>query len=400
VTGLIAQHPDLPGVTWDYVQYPVGLARLGHDVYYVEDSGEWPYRYDGSRGEAALAENCQANLQHLSSVMARYGLAERWAYRFPKTKEWFGLGERQRSAVISSADLVLNVSGTIARPQKYRAAKRMAYIDSDPVFTQAKLALGQRKINARVLAHDVHFSFGEKHSRSVPETPYRWLPTRQPIVLSEWRPRSGRRVTFTTVMNLASYQPVQYKGQIFGQKDIQLRRYLDLPRRIKPTCLEIAIGRDQHREWQSAADQQPSSSTAGADNLVQQLDGAGFRLVDARAVCPDLDTYRIYIENSFGEWSVAKHGYVVGQPGWFSCRSACYLAAGKPVVVENTGFDAILPTGEALLTFGTVEEATGAIEAVRTNYARHAAAARDLATSYFDSDKVLAELIETAMLQS
>src|SRR5215470_5350520 len=168
VTGLIAQHPRLGGVTWDYLQYPVGLARLGHDVYYFEDSGEWPYTPDGgASGGDWVAYDCAPNVGHLGAVMERFGLAERWAYRFPMTQRWFGLPARQRRAVIESADLLLNVSGTLRRPADYRRVPRLVYIDSDPVFTQVKLTLprGHVKFRKRVAAHDVHMSFGEALSK-------------------------------------------------------------------------------------------------------------------------------------------------------------------------------------------------------------------------------------------
>jgi hypothetical protein len=399
VTGLIAQHPTLPGVTWDYVQYPVGLSRLGHDVYYIEDTGEWPYRAEPSASGNWEAADCISNVAHLAQVMARFGLDDHWAYRFPKTGEWFGLSEIRRREVIASADLVLNVSGTIARPLKYRAARRLAFIDTDPVFTQAKLALGSRKFTARVLAHDVHFSFGERHSPAVPATPFRWLPTRQPILLSEWRPSRGRTGRFTTVMSWASYQPLRWNGRLFGQKDIEFRRYLDLPRRVKPASMEVALGEIQHAEWQSDGTEAGSApvSPAARRSVRQTMNEAGWHVVGAGVACPDLDGYRRYIETSAAEWSVAKHGYVVGQPGWFSCRSACYLAAGKPVVVENTGFDAVLPTGEGLFAFCDIGEAAAAIGEVRADYSRHAAAARDIAATWFAAEKVLPALIERAM---
>jgi hypothetical protein len=233
-----------------------------------------------------------------------------------------------------------------------------------------------------------------------PTTPFHWLPTRQPIVLSEWRPRRGRPDTFTTVMSLASYKPVTYKGRLFGQKDLQLRRYLELPSRVRPAVLEIALGRLQHAEWQSddyAGAPPPSTYRSDETRAGDALARAGFRLVDAGAACPDIDSYRDYIETSMAEWSVAKHGYVAGQAGWFSDRSACYMAAGKPVVLEDTGFEDVFPTGEGLLAFHNLDGAIAAIEAIRADYPRHAVAARDIAVSCFDSNKVLTQLIEIAM---
>jgi hypothetical protein len=228
--------------------------------------------------------------------------------------------------------------------------------------------------------HDVHFSFGECLSTAVPVTGHHWRPTRQPIVLSEWRPTTPYREVFTTVMNWTSYKPVVYGNQSYGQKDLEFMRFRELPNLVAPTVLEIAVNAGKTRRTPR-----------------QLLAHRGWRVVDPAEVCPDLDTYRQYIESSKAEWSVAKNGYVLGQPGWFSCRSACYLAAGRPVAVQDTGFSAVLPVGNGLLAFRTVEEAVAAIKDIETNYARHAKAAREFAAAYFDADKVLARLIDAAL---
>jgi hypothetical protein len=375
VSGLIAQYP-LGGVTWDYFQYVLGLARLGHDVYYLEDTGQWPY----NPHEGGVSKGCEYNVEFLAGLMARFGLSERWAYRFPWQSQWFGLSEARRAEVIQSADLLINVSGMLACPEAYRQARRLAYLDSDPVFTQVKLARGQADFRKLIDLHDVHFSFGEHFSAAVPETGYCWRPTRQPVVLSEWHPSAPHRNVCTTVMNWTSYNPVVYNGQTYGQKDIEFLRFLDLPGLVAPTVLELAINEGKTRRTPRAL-----------------LAHKGWRLVDPEVVCPDLDSYRQYIEASKAEWSVAKNGYVVGQAGWFSCRSACYLAAGRPVIVQDTGFGAVLPVGEGILTFTTVAEAVAAIRDVEANYERHAQAARAIAETYFDSDKVLTRLVEEAL---
>ena len=164
VTGLIAQHPRLGGVAWDYVQYPAGLARLGHDVYYLEDSGEWPYLLDGGDDpESWIARDPSENVRHLAAVMERAGLGDRWMYRFPIDGTWYGLPERRREEVLSSADLIVNVSGTLEHPERYRRGPRLVYIDSDPVFTQARLLAEPAGAFAqRVDAHDAFFSFGDR----------------------------------------------------------------------------------------------------------------------------------------------------------------------------------------------------------------------------------------------
>jgi len=383
VTGFIAQYP-LGGVTWDYFQYVLGLARLGHDVYYLEDTGQWPY----NPVEVGLSYDCAFNVKHLAGLMSRFGLANRWAYHaqlgggrenLPKKSQWFGLPDKERIEIIRSADLLINISGTLARPEKYRQVRQLAYIDSDPVFTQVKLARGQEDFRSMVDAHDVYFSFGERSSSAVPPTGHRWRPTRQPIVLSEWHPSMPHRGVFTTIMNWTSHNSVAYRGQTYGQKDVEFKRFLELPGLVAPTNLEIAINLGRTRRTPR-----------------ELLAYKGWRVVEPAEVCADFDCYRDYIESSKAEWSVAKNGYVLGQPGWFSCRSACYLAAGRPVVVQDTGFAEVLPVGEGILAFRTIEEATAAIREVEDNYERHAKAARAIAEEYFDSSKVLRRLIDEA----
>ena len=182
VTGLIAQYP-LGGVTWDYIQWVLGLHELGHDVYYLEDTGQWPY----NPLEGGVSETCDYNVRYLAEVMSRFGLKDRWAYRFPWRSQWFGLSSNRRKALLRSADLLINVSGSLANPERFRDSCIMAYVDSDPVFTQVKLARGQRDFRRSIDNHDVHFSFGECLSQAVPRTGHDWRPTRQPIVLSQWR---------------------------------------------------------------------------------------------------------------------------------------------------------------------------------------------------------------------
>jgi hypothetical protein len=381
VTGLIGQYP-LGGVAWDYVQYAVGLARLGHDVYYLEDTGQWPYNPE----EGEVSEDPRLTVGHLQGVMSRFGLGERWSYRFPPEPRWFGMPDSRRRAVLASADLLINVSGALERPAEYREAAplaRFAYVDSDPVFTQAKVALahGQHGFRrTRIDAHDVHFSFGEALADSVPDTGHRWRPTRQPVVLDEWQPEPTGRKAFTTVMNWTSYKPVSWHGLRLQQKDVEFERFLDLPDKVRPTVLEIALAEGKTRHPPRA-----------------RLSGAGWRIVDPSLVCPDPQSYRDYIAGSMGEWSVAKNGYVNPPSGWFSCRSACYLACGRPVVLQDTGFSSVLPVGVGLLPFSSLDEAAEAIREVESDWERHSRAAREIAEQCFDSGRVLDRLVAEAM---
>ncbi len=406
VTGLIGQHPWLGGVAWDYVQYLVGLAQLGHDVYYLEDTGEWPYNLDGSAsGDNWVAEDCSHNVRHIHEVLSRFGLGERWAYRNAVDSQWYGMNDSKREQIIRSADLLINVSGTLERPELYRNVKRLLYIDSDPVFTQIKLASNQTDFCQRVETHDVHFSFGESLSGAVPETAYKWKPTRQPILLSQWRPSAPRGEKYTTVMSWTSYPPLLFNGRTYGQKDLEFLHILDLPRHFMNGKLEVALSRTQHTSWRSEG----SSLSADVEQWIREhpeyspvelLQYTGWHVTDPYQHCADLDSYRQYIESSRAELSVAKHGYVVGQAGWFSCRSACYLAAGRPVIVQDTGFSQVLPVGSGLLTYRNRNEAVEALNEVEDNYTKHAEAARALAEDYFDSDRVLTRLLEDAMAEN
>lgn len=378
VTGLIAQYP-LGGLTWHYLQYPVGLMRMGHDVHYIEDTGQWPY----NPMEEGISKGCTFNVAYLAEVMKRFGLGDRWAYRFRGGSEWYGLDEQRLHEIVHGADIVLNVSGVLEQPGTYVGPRsHLAFVDTDPVFTQLKVLRGQREFGKLVDQHDCHFTFGENIPRIEGlATGHDWIATRQPVVRSEWDNKESPRESFTTVMNWTSYKPIPYSGKTYGQKDLEFRRFLDLPARVEPTPLELAIGSGK-------------TSRTPYDLLRHK----GWHVVDPVVVCPDFASYRRYLQTSRGEWSVAKNGYVEGRSGWFSDRSACYLAAGRPVVVQDTGFTSAIPAGEGIVVFQTLDEATAAIQEVDANYARHASAALEIADEYFDAERVLGHIVETVMV--
>ncbi len=377
VSGSIAKH-QIGGMTWHHLQYVLGLARLGHDVYYLEDTGTGaadPRKPRPTPGGGRA--------KYLSRVMARFGLGDRWGYR-SRGGEWAGLSEQRRRAAIASADLLLNVSGLLGRPDSYRGIPRLAFIDTDPIYNQMKLAWDDPVFRSAVDAHDVHFSFGELLADTTFTSGHDWLPTRQPMVLSEWSPPSSPRDVFTTIMSWRIRNATRVHGGVeYGEKDVELLRFMDLPERVAPAKLELALNRGK-----------------GPPPPYEALSSKGWRVVDPYDACHDLDSYRAYIQSSMGEWSVAKNGYVRARPGWFSERTACYLAAGRPAVVQDTGFSSVLPVGEGLLAFRTVEEAADAVREVVAHYGRHSQAARAIAGDYFDSDKVLTSLVERALERS
>jgi hypothetical protein len=403
VTGLVAQHPSLGGMTWHYLQYVIGLDRLGHDVYYFEDSGEVPYTLDGGpSGNDWTAPDCSGNVNYLRCVLGRYGLADRWAYRYAPDGTWFGLSESTRLAVVRSADLLINVSGSLEHPDRYRSVRRLVYIDTDPIVTQIKCLTGSSTFRSRVDAHDVHFSFGEEFSSRALQTGHRWRATRQPVVTSEWQPSEPCRGSYSTVMSWTSYAPLEYAGHFYGQKDIEFQRFVELPELVAPVRMEVAMARTQHRNWQAQLDNLPPRSARIVSEHPQWdpqmlLRHNGWSVVDAHEQCGDFDAYRDYIQTSRGEWGVAKHAYVQGRPGWFSERTACYLASARPAIVQDTGFGAVLPIGEGLMSFSTLTEAAAAIRDVEKDYARHSRAARAIAEEYFDSASVLTSLLDESI---
>src|SRR5688572_27003995 len=239
VTGLMAQHP-LGGLTWHYAQYVAGLARLGHEVYYIEDTGMWPYALDGgASGTDFIVDNGRANARYMSEVMPRFGAGDRWSYNCVIDNRWFGLSDAVRGEAIRTAELLISVSAPVYRPHDYEHIPYRAFIDTDPVFTQIKLARGQEDFRQALTVYNRHFSFGESLSSRVPVTGHIWHPTRQPVVLSEWQPSQSARDVFTTVMNWDSYNRVKYQEATFGQKDIEFLHFLDLPSRVAPQRLEV-----------------------------------------------------------------------------------------------------------------------------------------------------------------
>ncbi|WP_114751794.1 glycosyltransferase [Pleomorphovibrio marinus] len=393
VTGLIGQHWTLGGVTWDYLQYVVGLCKLGHEVYYFEDSGEWPYNSGGGEsGNDWVAESCESNVSHIKSVLNKYNLGDNWAYKFPLKQQWFGLSSQKRKEIIKTADLLLNISGTLEHPEHYKAASKMVYIDSDPGFTQINLR--KAEFFQRVNLHDLQFSFGELLHDRKDVGGFFWHPTRSPIVLSEWDNETAGNHKFTTIMNWTSYEPLIHNGVVYGQKDTEFIKFIKLPKLYQQSTFKIALSELVHDDWNSnILNTEYGQLTRTPKKLMEKY---GWEVIDANSVCSGPEAYRNFITNSFGEWSIAKGGYVVDQNGWFSCRSACYLAASRPVVVQNTGFDQLIPTGAGLFAFVTIEEAIDAINQVNAYPEFHRRKAREIAHEYFDSSKILNGIIEIA----
>ena len=381
VTGLIATYP-VGGVTWDYLQYVHGLAALGHEVTYLEDTGQWVY----SPRLETFTDDCRENLAYLDAALARPPAPVAWAFRDPSGAV-HGIDEADLRARCRAADLFLNVSGCCWLRDQYREARIAAYVDTDPCYSQAKLAAADlgtadehvRYSAAMIRRHDVFFSFAESIGRpgcAIPTAGLRWYPTRHPIVLGDWpSPPAPAAGAYTTVMSWKiDVTPPVVGGRVYGGKDVELAKVWTLPARAH-VALEIALAGAAPRD---------------------ELRRAGWRVVDARAVSATPAAYQDYIAGSRGELSVAKEAYVATGSGWFSTRSASYLATGRPVVVQDTGLAPHVPLGDAILVFGDVDEAAAALAVVEDGYAGRARRAREIAASAFDAGTVLTRLLTDA----
>ena len=378
VLGYVVRGP-LGGHAWHHLHYVTGLASLGHDVWFLEDSDDYPSCYNPLLDTTSTDASYGLDFARLAFV--RIGLADRWAYYDAHKQVWHGPAAGAVMQICRSADIVINVSGANPlRPWLQDVGVRV-FIDTDPGFTQAENIKNERA-KRRVLEHTVFFTFAEQVGRgaNLPDDGIYWRPTRQPVMLELWPTRPSRPDgCFTTVMVWESYPPIDVDGMQLGLKAQSFGPYLELPRRTDFT-LELALG----------------GPTAPRD----QLAANGWRIRDPRMPTRTLDSYQDYIGSSLGEFAIAKHGYVVTRSGWFSERSANYLATGRPVVAQDTGFANIIPSGEGLLAFSTPEEAIHALRKVMSAYDTHRARAREIAETYFDSKVILTQLLEQSFAHS
>lgn len=378
VLGYIVRGP-LGGLAWHHLQYVIGLARLGHDVYFVEDSDDYESCYDPSRG--IVGTDPSYGLRFAQRVFDRFGFGDKWVFYDAHKGVWHGPLAHLAKRRGLSADLLLNVSAVNPiRPWMLAIPKR-AMIDTDPVFTQIR-NLTDPDAKARADLHTAFFTFGENYANdgaSIPIDGFPWRPTRQPVDLDAWPvlpiAHQGR---LTTVMQWDSYSAATYDGRYFGMKSKSFAPFIELPKCFeRRTDFELALGKE----------------TAPRDMLADH----GWRLADPLRVTRDPWTYQSYIQDSTAEFTVAKHGYVVTRSGWFSERSAAYLASGRPVITQETGFSDWLLADGGVFAFSTLEEAVAGIEVVNANYVAQSRIAREVAAGYFDSRVVLSRLVEEAM---
>jgi hypothetical protein len=382
--GIMGRAP-FAGVAWQVLHYLEGFRRMGYDVYYIEDTGEWPYDAE----QNTITDDCRYTLRYIARLMDWCGLSERWAYRSGADGCTYGLSESQVSHLFEKADVLINLTGaTVLREVHLRVPVRI-YLETDPVLPQIEVALGRQFRIDLLSAHTHHFTYGENLGTQVcdvPLGPFDYHPTRQPVVLDWWNTTNNaclqNRPSFTTISSWnQSHNDIEWKGEIYKwSKHYEFLKFIDLPQRTKQP-LELALacfGADAKLVFPEAQ---------------AQLRSHGWQITDAMALSNNILPYRDYILSSRGEFTVAKDQNIRFRSGWFSDRSACYLASGRPVITQDTGFGTILPTGEGLFVFNTMEEILTAFDAINSDYEKHSRVARNIAEEFFRAETVLAKLL-------
>jgi len=358
---------------WHAASFAIGFRDAGHDVWFLEDSGDYPWSYDPETQE--LDESASYGVRFLAAEMDAVGMGGRWVYRHGPTDRHDGMTAEQTRDVLAAADVFVNVSLTTPMRPEYVAVPQRLAIDTDPVFTQVRIAQGDWLLGGVADCHTRLFSFGRS---PLPGERHEWVPTRQPVASRYWpvQPHPGPEAPFTTIMTWKAYPPVEWDGVVYGAKDRSMEPLLDLPAHTKAR-LEVALG-------------------GGEDHGVAQrlLRRHGWEVSDPMEANASSARFHGFLSRSGGELGIAKQGYVAARSGWFSERTCCYLASGRPAVVADTGWRDWLPDGDGLFAYATAAEAAAAIDEIRADPERHAQAARKIAVEHFDAADVCSGLLE------
>ncbi len=366
-SGIIACHP-FGGVAWCSLMYLLGLRALGHDVFYVEDTGECVYDVERN----TVTTDPSYGVAHIAQTLDPFGFGGRWSFvNYDGT--YHGAPREKVREFCAGADLFVNLSGgTWFWRDEYARIPHRVFVDTDPVFTQLSIAKQEEWYIRFFKGFTQLFTFGANIGTpacDVPTSGFTWTHTWQPVVTELWRTADPPATdAFTTIMTwrTASFPDVD------GHKDREMLRILDLPARTTQR-FELAVN--------------------GPMDLLREH---GWGPVDAMGVSRTLWDYRAFIQRSKGEFGIAKHAYVAHRSGWFSDRTECYLAAGRPVVVQDTGWSDHLPAGAGLLPFSDAEQALDGLARVDRDYASHARRAAEIGVECFDASRVLPPFLERA----
>jgi hypothetical protein len=356
------------------LQWLVGFQRLGHEVFLVEKSIFPCECWDPARG--VMTDDCRYGVTTVNELLSRFGLARRWCF-VDVEQTYYGLSQLEIGKVFQSADLFVDIGAHGAWLAEAASSGRRVLVDGEPGYTQVRMVQSLPTAEAKPLGYDYYYSnganIGTSHS-SAPSAGQRWRGVFNPVNIDLFEngppPPDG---AFTTVMNWQAHLPIKYEGNVYGQKDVEFAKFMDLPRRTA-VPLEVAV--------------------SGKKLPLNRLRESGWRVRDAHEVTKSFDVYRSYVQASRGEFSVCKNVFVATNSGWFSDRSAAYLASGRPVVLEETGFSRHLPCGRGLMAVRTATEAAVALEEIEGNYERHSGWAKEVAREHLDASVVLKRFLD------
>jgi hypothetical protein len=378
VLHFVGQMP-LAGIAWQAMHYVLGLERLGYEAWYIEDGGANPY--DPRRNSVVM--DCEYNVGYVRQMMEQYGLGDRWAYWDAINDVYHGLSRERVRELYRDSDALINLCGATRLREEHMACPVRIMVDTDPVYEQIKYAKADPAARAYLDAHTHFFTYGENIGSAdcpVPLSGVPWRPTRPPVILELW-PRDERRPEFFTT--IATWENkgknITFEGADYTwSKHLNFLRFLDVPKRVRQGFTMAML---------------PPSEAVEAE-----VTDNGWRVIDPRPVSAGMPAYAEFIRGSRGEFTVAKDIYVRPNSGWFSDRSVCYLAAGRPVITMRTGFSKFYPVGAGLFEFSTMDEVLAAIEAINQDYSRHSRAAREIAAEYFAADRVVSRLVNESGL--
>lgn len=387
VTGFLASMP-FGGMTWQVLHHLAGFRRLGFDVWYVEE-------FEGvslSPQTAEYSADLEENVGYLERQLARIEMQDRWIYKFPHEDRYARGSDRELGELYRTADAVVDVCGGQSLGHNGREIRRAVMLETDPVAWQVWVADGDAGTIEALSRYDLHFTYGENLGLSdcrVPVEQFDWKPTRPPVIVDWWAGAGVSNHALTTVTSWKQTgREVVLDGRLLlWSKREEWLRFAEVAR-ASSMPLELCAQHllDEDIRWtQKTNRMMRDDASTMAEN--------GWRIVSAHGMRSPED-YRAYIRGSAGEFSISKEQVVIPRTGWFSDRSASYLAAGRPVITQETGFSKFIPTGEGLLSFSNVDEARAAIEDVSSDYERHAKAATEIAHEYFDSSKMLESVVE------
>ena len=371
LAGMVAAVPGQGGLTWVVLQYLLGLKQLGHQVHLLEAMGPDSIEPPGTPFRESV------NAAYFRGVCDAFGLNDSATLMNAGTRETIGRSLAELERLSADCDVLINISGILKEPELTGRIPLRVYLDLDPAFTQLWHEVQELDVGFGGHTHfaTIGMSAG-KPEYLVPDCGLPWITTLQPVVLSHW-PTASRVVHdgLTTVANWRGYGSIEFEGRYYAQKAHSLRPFFSLPE-------------------QTAERFMPALSIhPGERDDLRKLNSRGWQLIDPASVAGTPWNFQRFVQESKAEFGIAKSGYVISRCGWFSDRSICYLASGRPVIAQETGFSDFLPVGDGLFAFETGNDVLESIDSLNRNYAHHCSSAREVAEEYFESSKVLNALL-------